>query len=78
MCTAMDAVFVNVRGRKVKGLRLHRDAGKESERVSFSTKSLSVQSIFTFTPVDTQQASATVLIPGSHKQVQPGNDMAFP
>lgn len=74
LCTAMDAVFAGVRGRSVKGLVLHRDADKESETVSFSAKSLSVQSIFTFTPVESQEVSGTVLIPGSHKVVQPGND----
>lgn len=69
MCTAMDGIFLAVRGRKVSGLRLHRDAVPESRDLAFSDRTLSIQGIFSFTPVDRHEDSGTLLVPGSHMEV---------
>jgi len=66
----MDAVFLAVGGRCVKGLPFHRYSFAESKELSYSKQSLSVQGIFSFTPIETVEDSGTVIVPKSHHWVQ--------
>mmetsp|Transcript_70828 Transcript_70828/g.196772 ORF Transcript_70828/g.196772 Transcript_70828/m.196772 type:complete len:335 (-) Transcript_70828:52-1056(-) len=69
MCTAMDAIFMAVRGRRVTGLQPHRDAMPESRARSFSKRSLSIQGIFSFTAVDRAEDAGTLVWPQSHRRI---------
>lgn len=69
MCANMDGIFLAVRGRSTKGFSFHRDAKAENSKKSFSSSSLSVQGIYTFTPVETPEDAGTVVVPGSHFRV---------